>query len=69
MAVTIPALFPNRVTRVGLVTAGKWLGKDEHRLATRHSDREKFRSNLNRPESSKIVNRRGVPTPIGTLSY
>jgi len=34
------------VDAVGLVTAGKWLGKDEHGARNGHSDKEKLRSDL-----------------------
>jgi hypothetical protein len=47
---------------IGLVTAGKWLGKDEHGLAKAHSDKEKFCNDLNGPKTLKMSER-----PLKTL--
>jgi hypothetical protein len=69
---------------IGLVTAGKWLGKDEHGLAKAHSDKEKFCNDLNGPKTLKMserplktlqdfptsnLNTRGFSTSYATLRY
>jgi hypothetical protein len=43
---------------IWLVATVKWLEKDAHGArARRHSDKEKFRSDLNRPESCEMSER------------
>ena len=39
------------------IAAVKWLEKDAHGARNRHSDKEKFPSDLNRPESCEMSER------------
>jgi hypothetical protein len=47
-------LTPDRSWWGRALTTGKWLGKN---AGNRHSDKEKFRSDLNRPKSCEMSER------------
>jgi hypothetical protein len=52
----IDALMAFRISRRAR-SRRQWLEKDAHGARNRHSDKEKFRSGLNRPESREISER------------
>jgi hypothetical protein len=50
-------LIDPRSTLGQLVATDKWLEMDAHGPRNRHSDKEKFRSDLNRPKSCEMSER------------